>query len=116
MCGSYPPDVVELAGVYGQLMALALHLADLAGTLDRYRCQLSEHNRLLMEESGAAGDATAWLDASGDPTMRELAVHARQVAQSVLPVLVLGETGTGKEMVAHAIHAGSQRASGPFVS
>src|SRR5215831_10245430 len=44
VCGSYPAEVVELAGVYGQLMALSLHLSDLAGTLDRYRCQLSEHN------------------------------------------------------------------------
>jgi transcriptional regulator with GAF, ATPase, and Fis domain len=115
VCGSYSDSVVELAGVYGQLMALALHLADLAGTLDRYRCQLSEHNRLLMEESGGADDAISWLEASGDPAMRELVLHGRQVAQSSLPVLVLGETGTGKEIVAHAIHAWSHRCNGPFV-
>jgi transcriptional regulator with GAF, ATPase, and Fis domain len=114
-CSTYSPDVVEVAGVYGQLMALALHLSDLAGTLDRYRCQLSEHNRLLMEESGGADDAIFWLEASQDPTMRELMTYGRQVAASGLPVLVFGETGTGKEMVAHAIHAWSPRAAGPFV-
>jgi transcriptional regulator with GAF, ATPase, and Fis domain len=47
--------------------------------------------------------------------MRELARQARQVAGSDLPVLVLGETGTGKELVAQAIHHWSPRADGPFV-
>ena len=42
--------------------------------------------------------------------------HARRAAQSVSPVLLLGETGTGKELLAHAIHTASARANGPFVS
>ena len=37
------------------------------------------------------------------------------VAQYELPVLVSGETGTGKELAAHVIHALSDRATGPFV-
>ena len=37
------------------------------------------------------------------------------VANSDLPVLILGETGTGKEVVSRAIHARSQRADGPFI-
>lgn len=39
-----------------------------------------------------------------------------QVAGTDLPVLLLGETGTGKELVAQAIHAGSARAKSPMVS
>jgi two-component system nitrogen regulation response regulator GlnG len=39
-----------------------------------------------------------------------------QVADLDFPVLVRGETGTGKELVASAIHAASRRRSGPFVS
>ncbi len=39
-----------------------------------------------------------------------------KVARSMAPVLVRGESGTGKELVAHAIHACSHRANGPFVA
>ncbi len=46
----------------------------------------------------------------------EVKRQARRAAQSGSPVLLLGETGTGKELLAHAIHAASPRADGPFVS
>ncbi|WP_454737336.1 sigma-54 interaction domain-containing protein [Cupriavidus necator] len=42
--------------------------------------------------------------------------HARLAAQANAPVLLLGETGTGKELLAHAIHGASARASQPLVS
>lgn len=40
---------------------------------------------------------------------------ARTFAQSEAPVLLMAETGSGKELFAHAIHSGSQRANGPLV-
>ncbi len=46
----------------------------------------------------------------------EVKRQARRAAQSSSPVLLLGETGTGKELLAHAIHAASARAGGPFIS
>ena len=46
----------------------------------------------------------------------EIKRQARRAAQSSSPVLLLGETGTGKELLAHAIHAASSRAAGPLVS
>jgi len=49
------------------------------------------------------------------PSMREFYREVRLLAPSDLPVLLQGETGTGKELVARAIHALSTRARGPFI-
>jgi two-component system response regulator HydG len=48
--------------------------------------------------------------------LREALDVAARVARSEVPVLVLGETGTGKGLVARMIHAESERAGGPFVT
>jgi transcriptional regulator with GAF, ATPase, and Fis domain len=50
-----------------------------------------------------------------DAGLREVMHRVGQVAPTDAPVLVLGETGSGKEVVARAIHAGSRRAKGPFL-
>jgi DNA-binding NtrC family response regulator len=51
------------------------------------------------------------------PGMREMLGLARKVAESeVSSVLLQGESGTGKDMVAKAIHYGSSRAAAPFVA
>ena len=47
--------------------------------------------------------------------MRPVLERARAAARSETPVLITGETGTGKELVARAIHAGSRRARQPLV-
>ena len=51
----------------------------------------------------------------GSPAMLEVYATTRKVAASNASVLLLGETGTGKELIAKAIHALSPRGSGPFV-
>jgi transcriptional regulator with GAF, ATPase, and Fis domain len=47
--------------------------------------------------------------------LRGVMQRVQLVARAETPVLILGETGTGKEVVARAIHQQSQRASGPFL-
>lgn len=113
-CGVYPEGQVALAGVVGQLVALALRFADQAELLDRYRLRLKEEHRLLVEETGADA-ATRRLEASVSAAMRELANLARQVAVTDLPVLVQGETGTGKEVVCQALHTWSDRRDRPYI-
>jgi two-component system response regulator AtoC len=50
-----------------------------------------------------------------DPAMRTLYAEAARVARATINVLLLGETGVGKEVLARAIHAHSPRATGPFL-
>ncbi len=49
------------------------------------------------------------------PKMRALVEGARRVAATNETVLLLGESGTGKSLLAHALHHASQRATGPLV-
>ena len=48
--------------------------------------------------------------------MRELCDLASRVADATTPVLIVGETGTGKGLIARAVHGGGPRANGPFVT
>lgn len=51
-----------------------------------------------------------------DPTVQRAATFATRVAKSTLPVVLLAETGTGKELFARGIHRESDRARAPFVA
>ncbi|HEU4733466.1 MAG TPA: sigma-54 dependent transcriptional regulator [Kofleriaceae bacterium] len=50
------------------------------------------------------------------PRMSELYALLAKISASTAPLLITGETGTGKELVARAIHAAGERAAGPFVA
>jgi DNA-binding NtrC family response regulator len=69
-------------------------------------------NLLLKENPGKEG----FEDMVGNsPPMQEVYRQIRQASQTEMPVLVTGETGTGKELVARAIHQLSNRSEKPFV-
>src|SRR5690606_11260422 len=115
VCEPYTPDVVQLAGVYGQIVSMAMLFAEQTQLLSRYRHQLREEKRLLQEEVGGVDWAIRQLESSRSNKMADLVRVAKQVAASQLPVLIGGETGSGKEVLAQAIHAWSPRSKGPFV-
>ena len=54
--------------------------------------------------------------AGADPTLRQQVTTIRRVTKAELPILILGETGVGKDTLARAIHMESQRANGPFIA
>ena len=113
-CEVYAPATVLLVEVWGQLLALALRGAEERAALGRVRDLEQEHARLL--EARVAGDPAGLLEGSRAPVMQELVERARHVARVDTPVLILGETGTGKERLARAIHGWGARAGRPFVA
>ena len=72
--------------------------------------------RAALAPGAAQGESTGLPGIVGESApMRALAETVRKVAPTDANVLILGENGTGKELVAQAIHALSRRAKGPFV-
>ncbi|HME71605.1 MAG TPA: sigma 54-interacting transcriptional regulator [Myxococcota bacterium] len=75
--------------------------------------KLTRENRRLQGELDERYGFDAFVGSSA--AARRLRAAARRAAESDVPVLIRGETGTGKELVARAVHTGSQRAAGRFV-
>ena len=77
-----------------------------------------QHRRLReqIKQLRAARDANQSLIVGGSPAMRKVADLIDRVGDSDASVLIHGETGTGKELVARAVHNKSKRREGPFVA
>src|ERR1019366_150073 len=75
--------------------------------------QLSEYAGILSRD--AHGEFNFGAIVGDSPSLRQVLAKVEQVAQTQATVLLRGETGTGKEMVARAIHINSARESRPFV-
>lgn len=68
--------------------------------------KIAFRSAILLKKEGIIGS---------DPKLEACLERVAQVAAVDTPVLISGETGTGKELFARAVHANSGRASGPFV-
>jgi transcriptional regulator with GAF, ATPase, and Fis domain len=81
--------------------------------IQRLKAQLELHNTYLQEEVIEAKAHGDLVGQSG--VLRQLISQIDLVAPTEASVLILGETGTGKELVAHEIHRRSERKRGPLV-
>ena len=88
-------------------------LKPLFARLEAIQQELAVTKKRLAEERRAKYTFSNFIGSS--PVCMEVKRQARRAAQLDATVLLLGETGTGKELLAHAIHASSARAEKPFV-
>ncbi|MFH0903491.1 MAG: sigma-54 dependent transcriptional regulator [Pseudomonadota bacterium] len=104
-----PWDGKEVRGILQQAIErhhLIRENRRLEEQLRQYAGYLSQEMHGRFEFGAIVGEA---------PVLREVLARVEQVAPTSSTVLLRGETGTGKELVAHAIHINSARESGPFV-
>ena len=104
-----PWDSKELRGILIQ----AVERFHLLRENRRLADQLSQYAGILSREAHSEFNFGAIVGDS--PPLRQVLAKVEQVAQTQATVLLRGETGTGKEMVARAIHINSARESRPFV-
>ncbi len=110
--GMYNSSHVDLLSAATEPFAIALANALAHESLLNYRDILLDDNRFLNKElSSQAGDEII----GGNSGLRNVMEMVRQVAPLTNSVLLLGETGTGKEVIANMIHFASPRKDGPFI-
>ncbi|MEO4045885.1 sigma-54-dependent transcriptional regulator [Pseudomonas sp. CAU 1711] len=96
---SFLLDVVPLAGAAGALLTL-YEPSRIGGSLSALQEQTDGFATLI----------------GGSAPMRELVARAQRLAGLDAPLLIHGETGTGKELIARASHAASNRSGEPFLA
>jgi transcriptional regulator with PAS, ATPase and Fis domain len=89
------------------------YLQPLVSKFQRLAIELADTQKTLAAERRARYTFSNFIGAS--PAAMETKRQARRAAQVDTAVLLLGETGTGKEVLAQAIHSASARAHGPFI-
>jgi transcriptional regulator with GAF, ATPase, and Fis domain len=102
------PEGAEVWGrVFADHIAGAIANARAFGEIQRLKSQLEQQNAYLQEE---VVEAKAFGDLVGQSAaLRQIVSQIDLVAPTDASVLILGETGTGKELVAHEIHRRSKR-------
>ncbi len=99
-------DLELLREICSQL-SIALDNASAYSEIDRLKRELEQQNIYLRDEIRTDHDFGNIIGDS--PAMRQVRVAVEQVALTDSTVLILGETGTGKELIARAIHESSSR-------
>ncbi|PTR35447.1 anaerobic nitric oxide reductase transcription regulator [Luteibacter sp. OK325] len=111
--GRFEPSDLATVRAFASLAAATVSAAERMRGLERS----AEHERARAEGYRlAAGQAPGRVLAGRSPAFRRLTDDIATVAGSDLTVLIRGETGVGKELVAQAIHSASPRADRPLIA
>jgi formate hydrogenlyase transcriptional activator len=102
-----------LLGIFADQAGLAIRNAQLYGEVERYRDRLERENAYLQEAIAEERGFEAIVGES--PALRAVLRKVQQVAPVETTVLLTGETGTGKELIARALHQGSPRRDRPLI-
>jgi len=103
----------QLLGIFADQAAMAIKSAHLFRELQRYRDRLEVENAYLQEQ---LHEERGWEGIIGEsPALRAVLRRVQQVAPVETTVLLTGETGTGKELIARAIHEASPRKGRPLI-
>lgn len=94
---------LQIMTAVGQQVGVIVQNTDRTRLLERNRDHLKEQ---ILQQTELIG---------GSPVMKRIYEFIRGVSSSPVPVLITGETGTGKELVARSIHFNSGRRDGPFL-
>lgn len=109
---AYTPEQARLFENVTEPLAIAFSNARRHEDLLRLKDHLDFENKALSQDLSAASGAVLIGEYGG---LRQIMELVQRVATLASPVLLLGETGTGKEVLAHTIHAMSPRRDKPFV-
>ncbi len=116
-CPDLPVVIITgLATVDTAVAAMKYGAADVFTKPIRSSALVSQIERIVAsspEPVDASADAGIITE---DPFMREALALLERAAPTEAPILIRGETGTGKELAAHMIHRSSGRRAGPFVA
>src|SRR5262249_39649016 len=103
----------ELLGIFADQAAMAIKSAQLFREVERFRDSLQSENDHLEEQLQFEQGFEGIVGTSA--TLKAVLRKVQQVAPLDTTVLLTGETGTGKELIARAIHQGSSRNQHPLI-
>ena len=117
----WPQDIIDNSKAIGQVILSAMRrreaeieLQDKYNEIKELKNRLKEENIYLQKQVKNSGNFEKIIGEGA--AIKKTLFHVQQVAELDSSVLLLGETGTGKELIAHAVHDMSTRKDSPLVT